>query len=130
MSQENIDWLRPLFEQFANGDFSAYSELPDDFELVLAREMPDAGSYRGQAARRWMRSWVESFHRLTIEAIEFVDAGDQVVIEMLQRGLLAGSDEVVETRTWAVDTFREGDLVRIELFQARAEALDAAGLSE
>ena len=131
MSQEHIDWLRPQFEQFAKSDFSAYSELPDDFELVLAPEMPDAGSYRGQAAARWMMSWVESFHRLTIEAIEFVDAGeDQVVIEMLQRGSLAGSAEVVETRTWAVDTFREGALVRVELFQAREEALEAAGLKE
>ena len=92
--------------------------------------MPDAGSYRGEAARRWLMSWVESFDRLTMEAIEFIDSGDQVVIEMIQRGWLAGSDEVVATRTWAVNTFREGALVRIELFQARADALEAAGLEE
>ncbi len=130
MSQENIDLLRPGYEQFARGDFSAFSELPDDFELVLAPEMPDAGSYLGEAARRWLMSWVESFDRLTMEAIEFIDAGDQVLIEMIQRGWLAGSDEVVETRTWAVNTFREGAVLRIELFQARGKALEAAGLEE
>ena len=36
--------------KFASGDFSAYSQLPDDFELVLAPEILDAGSYRGDAA--------------------------------------------------------------------------------
>jgi hypothetical protein len=72
MSQEQIDWLRPRFEQFARGDFSAYS----------------------------------------------------------RSGGPALGDEVVELRTWAVDTFREGALVQIELFQARGEALEAAGLRE
>src|SRR5215203_1959857 len=77
MSQEHVDALRSLYKQLARGDFSAYSELPDDFELVLAPEMPDAGSYRGDAARRWLRAWVESFDRLTVEAVEFIDAGDR-----------------------------------------------------
>jgi len=63
--------------------------------------MPDAGSYRGDAARRWLRSWVESFDWLTVEAVEFIDAGDQdvgdqVMIDLLQRGWLAGSDDAVE----------------------------------
>jgi ketosteroid isomerase-like protein len=130
MSQENIEVVGTLFEQFARGDFSAYSDLPDDFELVLASEMPDAGSYRGEAARRWLRSWVESFDRLTVEAIESVDAGEQVWTEMLQRAWLAGSDGAVELRTWSVSTFRNGAIVRWELFLTRAEALEAAGLSE
>ena len=135
MSQEHIDALRSVHKQFARGDFSAYSELPDDFELVLAAEMPDAGSYRGDAARRWLRSWAESFDRLTIEAVEFIDAGDrdagdQVTVELLQRGWLAGSDDAVELSTWAVFTARDGALVRSELFLSRAEALTAVGLSE
>ena len=101
MSQEHVDALRSAYEQFARGDFSAYSELPDDFELVLAPEMPDAGSYRGDAARRWLRSWVESFERLTVDAVEFIDARDrdagaQVMVELLQRGWLAGSADAVD----------------------------------
>jgi len=135
MSREHVDALRAAYEQFAHGDFSAYSELPDDFELVLAPEMPDAGSYRGAAARRWLTSWVESFDRLTIEAVEFIDAGDQdagdrVMIELLQRGRLAGSDAAVELSTWAVSTAREGAAMRSELFLTRAEALEAAGLTK
>src|SRR5215217_2837468 len=135
MSQEHVYALRSAYEQFARGDFSAYSELPDEFELVLAPEMPDAGSYRGDAARRWLKSWVASFDRLTVEAVEFSDAGerdagDQVMVELLQRGWLAGSDDSVELSTWAVFTARDGAAVRSELFLSRAEALEAVGRRE
>jgi hypothetical protein len=57
MSQEAIDALRAVYEQFALGDFSVYADLPDDYVLVTAPEMPDAGRYRGAAARRWLQAW-------------------------------------------------------------------------
>jgi ketosteroid isomerase-like protein len=65
MSQDAIGLLRAAFEQFAHGDFSAFADLSDEFELVLAPEMPDAGTYRGPAARGWLTAWVNSFDRLT-----------------------------------------------------------------
>jgi ketosteroid isomerase-like protein len=131
MSQEAIDIARAAFEQFARGDFSANAGLSDEFELVLAPEMPDAGSYRGAAARRWLAAWVDSFDRMTQEAIEFIDAGDdQAVIEVLQRGWMSGSKAPVELRTWSVLTVQNGTPVRVQLFQIRSHALEAAGLTE
>ena len=47
MSEEAVDLSRAAFEQFTQGDFSAIAELSDEFERVLAPEMPDAGTYRG-----------------------------------------------------------------------------------
>src|SRR3954467_2807634 len=130
MSEEVIDVLRAAFEQFERGDLSAYDGLPDEFELVIAREMPDAGSYRGEAARQWLRSWAASFERLTQEAVDFVDAGDQVLVEMIQRGVPRhGASKMVEIRNWAVVTVRDGAFVRIQLFLDRAEARASAGLS-
>jgi ketosteroid isomerase-like protein len=43
MSQENVEVVRAAFEQFARGDFSAWADLPDDFEFVTSTELPDAG---------------------------------------------------------------------------------------
>jgi ketosteroid isomerase-like protein len=130
MSQEAIDVFRAAFEQFAHGDFTAYADLPDEFELILAPEMPDAGTYRGAAAREWLAAWVNSFDRLTHEPVEFIDAGDdQVLIEFVQRGWTAGSDVPVELRTWSVSTIKDGDLARAQLFQNRSEAFEAAGLA-
>jgi ketosteroid isomerase-like protein len=124
MSEEAMDLARAAFEQFSRGDFSSYADLPDEFELVLAPEMPDAGTYRGAAAREWATAWVNSFDRLRQEPIEFIDAGDdQVLVEFIQRGWTAGSDVPVELRTWGVSTVRDGRVLRTLLFQNRNEAL-------
>ncbi len=130
MSQEVVDALRTSFDQFERGDFSAYAELPDEFELVTAAEMPDAGTYRGEAARRWLAAWVESFEKLTQEAVEFIEAGDRVLIELIQRGTPRDGGIPVELRTWSVTTFRDGAITRIELFLTRTQALNAAGIPE
>jgi ketosteroid isomerase-like protein len=131
MSQEAIDLSRAAFEQFRRGDFSLYADLPDEFELVLSPEMPDAGTYHGAEARDWATTWVESFDRLRHEPIEFTDAGeDSVLIEFIQRGWSAGSDVPVELRTWSLATVKNGNLVRVQLFTNRSEASKAAGLSD
>ena len=129
MSQEAVDSSRAAFERFTQGDFTAIADLPDEFELVLAPEMPDAGTYRGGAARDWIAAWVNSFDRLTQEPVEFIDAGDQqVLVEFIQRGWTAGSDVPVETRTWSLSTVENGVFIRVQLFQNRSDALEAADL--
>jgi ketosteroid isomerase-like protein len=130
MSRENVEAIRANFERFARGDFSEITDLTDDFEVVTSREMPDAGTYRAEAARTWLNAWVESFDSLTLEASEFIDAGDKVMVEFRQRGTPRGGSMPVELWTWSVNTYREGVLARIELFQSRDEALEAAGLRE
>ena len=125
MSQEAIDVARAGFEQFARGDFSALADLPDEFELVLAPEMPDAGTYRGEAARKWLKAWVDSFDSLTLDLVEIRDTGDGVLVEYVQRGTPTGGNTPVELRTWSVTTHREGVFTRWELFQRREEALEA-----
>ena len=130
MSEGNVQLLRAAFEQYAHGDFSPIEALGDDFELVISPEAPDAGTYRGEEARRWLRAWVTSFEGMTIEATEIVDSGDEVFLGMIQRGRPPGSAASVEGRWWQVSTFREGEIVRAEMFPERAQALKAAGLNE
>jgi ketosteroid isomerase-like protein len=130
MSEQNVDALRAAFERYAHGDFSPIGALSDDFELVVSPEAPDAGTYRGEGARRWLRAWVASFEEMTIEATEILDSGDKVLLGMTQRGRLPGSAASVEGRWWQVSTFREGEIVRAEMFRERAQALEAAGLRE
>ncbi len=130
MSEANVELLRSVYAQTARGDFTVYSLLPDDLELVIAPQMPDAGTYRGEHARRWLRAWVDSFDGLKLKAVELTDAGERVLTEFVQRGSPRNSDAPIALRSWAVTTFQEGALKRIELFMARGEALEAAGLSE
>ena len=130
MSQENVEAIRARYQQYARGDFSEIAVVTDDFELVASPENPDTGTYRGAAGVRWMTGWVESFEGLTIEATEIVDAGEKVLVAILQRGRPRGSQTMVEGRWWQVVTLREGVLARLQTFQRREQALEAAGLSE
>jgi ketosteroid isomerase-like protein len=130
MSEENVEALREAFERFGRGDFSGNAELPDEVEVVTGRDMPDAGTYRGEAAQKWLEAWVDSFDSLTLELIETLDAGDKVIAEFVQRGTPRGGSTSVELRTWSVNTGRGGNFTRFELFTRRDEALQAAGLSE
>ena len=129
MSQENVDVARATYAQFARGDFTFVREFGDDFELVTSPENPDAGTYRGDAARQWLLAWVGSFDQFTMEATDMVDAGDKVLVAVLQRGRPHGSETVMEGRWWQVLTFRGGEPARSEMFADRAAALEAAGLS-
>ncbi len=130
MSRENVDVVRATYAQFARGNFVPVSEFGDDFELVTSPENPDAGTYRGDAAREWLLAWAGSFDEFTMEATEIVDAGDKVLVAVLQRGRPHGSDTVMEGRWWQVLTFRGGEPARSEMFADRAQAREAAGLSE
>ena len=130
MSRENVEAARASYEQFAQGDFSSFADFSDEFEFVTSPEVPDAGTYRGEDARRWARNWVEAFEGLTIEATEILDAGDKVVVGIIQRGRFRGSQAPTEGRWWNVLTFRDEELIRSELFSERRAALEAAGLPD
>ena len=131
MSQENVEATRASFERFAGGDFSEIADLPGGYEIVTAPEIPDAGTYRGGEARTWMNTWVESFDSLTFELVEIFDAGDRVMVELVQRGTpKSGSGPSVTVRTWWITTWSEGTPTRGELFLSRRHAFEAAGLSE
>ena len=131
MAQENVEIVRAMYEPMAHGDFGAWADLPDDFEFVASPELPDAGTYRGAAAVRWMTAWVESFDGHTIEATEITDAGgDKVLVAILQRGRPRGSQTVVEGQWWVVMTLRGDELARAEVFPERTQALEAAGVQE
>ena len=74
---------------------------------------------------------MESFEGHTIEATEIIDdAGEKVVIAISQRGRPRGSQTVVEGRWWQVLTFRADVVARIETFQERTQAFEAAGIQE
>ena len=123
--------MRAILDRTAQGDFSRWlDDVTHDFVFVTSPDVPDAGTYRGEAAREWVTVWVESFVGHTIEGSDFIDAGDKVFYEIIQRGRPPGSKVAVEGRWWAVNTIREGAIARLEIFDERADALEAAGLSE
>jgi len=130
MAEENVEAVRGFYEQAAVGDFSGLADTSHDFEFITSPELPDAGTYRGEAARRWVRNWIAAFEELTIEATEIRGAGETVFVGIVQRGRVPGGEAPIEGRWWGVYAFRDGEVIRLQLFPERAPALAAAGLRD
>jgi ketosteroid isomerase-like protein len=79
-----------------------------------------------KASRHYWGTWAE--YRL--DADEVIDAGSKVLVTVHER-MRGKASGLPWDRRWAqVWTFDGGRVVRWELFQDKAEALEAAGLSE
>ena len=132
MSRENVDLTRWAFTSDPTRFFSV---LDEDVELDgrgLGVELPGAEiAGRGRAVvERFCREYWGTWADYSAEPQKFIDAGDQVVVEVHERGKGKSSGAPFEQTHTQVWTLREGKLVRWRLFADRAEALEAAGLSE
>lgn len=131
MSQENVETLNEVYEEWARGNFRAGEGLFDRLVVcVVSPGSPEPGVYLGMdEVNKWMRQQLEAWETLTIQAEEFIDAGDTVVVAVHRRGVGRRAGASVEDRHFHLWTFRGRTVVRYEIVPARAEALEAAGLS-
>jgi ketosteroid isomerase-like protein len=132
MSQENVEIVRQGFVAWEAGDLAANLRLVHE-DVVCCRMPPliDPQTYEGidgyiEFAREWMEPY-EDFH---LHPTEYFDAGESVVVEVPQEGRLAGSKQAMQGTFWFVMKVHDGKLIRFEIYGERAQAFEAAGLSE
>jgi ketosteroid isomerase-like protein len=133
MSRRNLEIVRGIYERWGRGDFRAGPDFYDPgVEFVLRPEFPDAGTYRGlDEIRRYMREdFLADLMDATIVGEEYLDAGDRVVVRVNQVATGSESGARVGMRYYHVWTVRGGSVIRIESIRERAEALEAAGISD
>jgi ketosteroid isomerase-like protein len=131
MSEANVEIVRGLVPVKDRRPEEFVPHLHPEVEIIPAANFPDSEVFRGHAGfERWKTRWPSTFERHEIEPTRFWDAGDQVVVELHERVLVAGSSTFIERRFAHIWTFREGTVVSIQIFNDPAEALEAAGLSE
>jgi ketosteroid isomerase-like protein len=135
MSQEIVEIAREVFDRaFVRWDLDGALQLIDaegemDWSASLA---PYSGVYHGHAEiRATWQQWKDAWDEWTpevIEAIE-VDASIVVLVTLINaRG--KGSGVPVRAGGASIWTIRDGKVSRVKLFQSKAEALEAVGLSE
>jgi ketosteroid isomerase-like protein len=132
MSQAKVDVVRAIYAEWATGNLRAGGDLYDeDLLFIPRRAMPDARIYLApEGVREFMRPWLEAMADVTLEAEEFIEAGDSVVVHVLQRGSGQESSLATEGRYYEIWTFRGDKVIRREHFDDRAAALKAVGLSD
>jgi ketosteroid isomerase-like protein len=136
MTQENVELLHRTFSAynaaFLTGDTTAFLNCADpEVEWHTATEVLDP-IYRGrEGLRHWMTEFFESWDALRVEPEEFLHAGpDRMLVALRLKGRGKGSGVDTDMLLYELMTIRDGRLVQRLSFRNRAEALEAAGLSE
>ena len=129
MSQENVELVRSIYDDWLRGDFGGDNFDPD-ISMVESDVIPGATSAHGlDAVLRYMKSFSNYWAEFRLEPQEYIDAGDRVVVvaRLSGRGKRSGIDVV---REWAyVWTVRDARALRMEAYAHRDEALEAAGMT-
>lgn len=129
MSQENVDIARNALERFLReGELGL--DLLDEHAVIRDHDIPDPRDYRGPAGFvKWLQDWGEAWEEWTVEPVEYLDAGDKVVIVWRMKAKGRGSGLEIDRQDALVYEFREGKVVSIDYFNSREQGLEAAGLA-
>ena len=157
MSKENVEAVRELFERFGETDFERLREALETSSSFAeaAPKMGDLGRWhlerldpeveidasampgmpegnRAHGHQGWFefwRTWLIPWESFEYTPKRWRDAGDRVVVELVQRGRLASGLDYA-THISNVWTFEGEAVVRLQMFMTWDEAREAAGLRE
>jgi ketosteroid isomerase-like protein len=134
MSQENVEVVRRVFEQFQagmeRGDPGAGLSAPD-IEWVTP-QFEGRRVWRGREGFvEFVRAWTEGFEDWSLQVERLIDAGgDRVVVLTHQSATGKASGVPVELDSGVIYEVQDGRIIRGSLYGSHGEALEAAGLRE
>jgi ketosteroid isomerase-like protein len=132
MSEENVEIVVAWFQ--ASDVRAAFEAISEDVTFAFhgeARRLSGAEEVVGkERALKWMVDWFSRFRDYHFEIEETLDWGDRVlaVTTHVAKGRTSGAP--IREQTAQVMTVRDGKIVRQDFFSSKAEALEAAGLSD
>ena len=129
MSSENVEVVKQSLDAYNRRDFDAMRAVSDpDVEVDWSASRGlEADVYRGMdEVLRFYRNFFEAFEKSEIEAFDFIESGDSVVVPNIAR--MRGRDGIeITARSAFVFEIRAGRVTRIRLYQDTQEALEATG---
>jgi uncharacterized protein len=127
MPDETVDPIRRGYEHFNRTGEVDLSQFDPEAEFDATGRVFDPAVYRGhEEIGRYFAQLSEVWERQTLDPLEFVEVHDMVVVPV--RITTVGKGSGVETTAEAahVWTLRGGKVIRLQIFQSREEALEAA----
>jgi ketosteroid isomerase-like protein len=144
VSRRNVELIKELqptgvdMVELVSGDafdsppFDAADDLFDtEFEVSFIAPDHSSMEYRGHEGfvagwREWLTAWAS----YRIEAEEFFDAGDDVVVFIHVEARTARDGVVMEHSPAGVWSLRDGKVVGLRMYLDREDAMTAVGLAE
>jgi ketosteroid isomerase-like protein len=135
MSEDNAALTLKAIDALNRADFDALLALlsPDVVWEALEGVSGIGELYRGRAGvREWIAlMWENMEEGVHADIDQMADLGDdRVIFAVVFTARRKGSGVPFELRNWQILWFADGLITRRQVFWTRAEALQAAGLSE
>ncbi len=134
MSQENVEIVREAFEAFLGGDQEKTARLvhPElEFHgTVGGLQEGEIAHGQSQIEQTFEAEDLAAWDERRLEAKEFIDAGDNVVVFLHEYRRGRGSGIELELNTALVVAVRDRRVARIQGYLDRSAALEAVGLPE
>ena len=136
MSQENVETVRRIVRAFKERDrATAIEPLDPQIELDATRSPAEdvRGRYEGlEGVNDFWRRWLSAWRTVEVGEPELFDGEDEILgwFEGQKNVGRHSGIEVANPPFGWLYTFREGKIVCVTLYMDKAEALEAAGLSE
>jgi ketosteroid isomerase-like protein len=136
MSQENVEIVRRIYEAVARRDvatpFHLYAEdIVWDLSNWRPAELDPMPVYTGhEGVREAWRDRLSAWGEVDFEVEDLIEAGERVVAVIRDRQVGRSSGVPIEASHAAVWTLVDGKVTRLQVFDGRQQALEAAGLRE
>ena len=123
----NAEAAKSAYESFSSGDLEALKTgFAEDAEWVTSDELPLGGVVRGRDTIMENFAQIPNYwSSFSVEASEFIEAGDKVVVRGTQRA--TGKGGSFEAPFLHLMEYRDGKVVRGEFHADSAKALKALG---
>ena len=144
MSEENVEIVQSMLGPFGGVDVSAVdwdaevireileqSYSPDVVLRTLASGVGSGPSavYRGwDGLVQYLKEWLEPFSEYHLEPLDYVEAGDCVLVPSRQWGVGSSSGARVEIELTLVYELRDGKIVRLDQYDTVEDAREAVEL--
>lgn len=129
MSQENVELVSRSLSEFLSTGEPLWETMDEDVECH-DHDVPEGGNHRGhEGFVRFIRNWNDAWADWSMDVEKYVDAGDSVVVFGRMRAT-GQSGITLERDDAIVYTVQDARIVRIDYFNNRPDALEAAGISE
>lgn len=138
MSQQNVEIARRSYAMLSEAletgvaDPSALEDTwTPDCVLRPSGLLPESAEVHGhEGIARHVAAQLDAFEEMRVQALDFIDAGDRVVVPVRFGGRARHSGIEVNFTVGHVLTVRDGKVARLDMYRDQAEALEAAGLRE
>jgi ketosteroid isomerase-like protein len=128
MSQSS-DIVRLGLEIFEReGPASMLPLAAEDVEVYTEPGLINAGTYTGHDGfMHWTEAWLEAWDDFRMEALEFIEVGDEIVVTPVRQIAMGKTSGVpVEQDITYLVQIRDGKVVRLHLYVDRERALEVA----